>query len=159
MYALPFWAVDVRIGAGSCLTYHLAKLCAGLTLFAFTTYFRRYGRHQGIYSPAQPRLLQKYCMHSSTYSDSCKCPQGCYAAAQLRKRISQKSGELWTNVPQADQDLIKANLPEVVLAVSSKIIHHTGARVITAIASIELPNQQQPELLSLIIQCCTSVQV
>lgn len=81
------------------------------------------------------------------------------AAVELRKRISQKSGELWINVPQAERDQIKAKLPEVIIAEQSKIVRHSGARVIAAIASIELPLQQWPQLLPLISQCCTSDQV
>lgn len=70
-----------------------------------------------------------------------------------------ENGELWINVSQAGRNQIKARLPEAVLAESSKIVRHAGARVIAAIASIDVPNQQWPELLPLISQCCTSVQV
>lgn len=70
-----------------------------------------------------------------------------------------ENGELWINVSQAGRNQIKARLPEAVLAESSKIVRHAGARVIAAIASIDVPNQQWPELLPLISQCCSSVQV
>ena len=80
------------------------------------------------------------------------------AAVELRKRISQKSGELWINVSQSERDQIKQNLPEVIIAEPSKLVRHSGARVIAAIAYIELPLQQWPELLPLISRCCTSPQ-
>lgn len=38
------------------------------------------------------------------------------AAVELRKRIIQKSGDLWIKVPQAERDELKAKLPEITLA-------------------------------------------
>ncbi|KAI5118112.1 hypothetical protein M0805_003466 [Coniferiporia weirii] len=81
------------------------------------------------------------------------------AAVELRKRVSQRSGELWINVPQSERDQIKQKLPEITLAEPSKLVRHSDARVIAAIASIEMPLQQWPDLLPLISRCCTSPQV
>lgn len=81
------------------------------------------------------------------------------AAVELRKRIAQKSGELWINVAQSERDEIKNRLPEITLNEPSKLVRHAEARVIAAIAAIEIPLQQWNELLPLISRCCTSQQV
>ncbi|KAH8108280.1 ARM repeat-containing protein [Phellopilus nigrolimitatus] len=81
------------------------------------------------------------------------------AAVELRKRVAQKSGELWINVPQSGRDQIKQTLPKITLAEPSKLVRHSAARVIAAIASIEMPLNQWPDLLPLINRCCTSQQV
>ncbi|KAL5537253.1 hypothetical protein ACEPAF_1076 [Sanghuangporus sanghuang] len=81
------------------------------------------------------------------------------AAVELRKRISQKSGELWINVSQTEREEIKSRLPEITLREPSKLTRHAEARVIAAIAAIELPLQQWNDLLPLINRCCTSPQV
>lgn len=39
---------------------------------------------------------------------------------------------------------------------TSKLVRHSSARVISAIASIEIPEGQWPELLPLLHECCTS---
>ena len=77
------------------------------------------------------------------------------AAVELRKRISQKSGELWVLVPQSEREEIKSRLPEITLAEPSKLVRHAEARVIAAIASIEIPLRQWNELLPLINRCCS----
>jgi len=38
------------------------------------------------------------------------------AAVELRKRVSQNSGHLWTLLPQNEREEIKAKLPELILA-------------------------------------------
>lgn len=38
------------------------------------------------------------------------------AAVEMRKRVSQNSGKLWTLLPQNEREEIKAKLPEFVLA-------------------------------------------
>ncbi|TDL21910.1 ARM repeat-containing protein [Rickenella mellea] len=81
------------------------------------------------------------------------------AAVELRKRIMLNSGDLWIKVPQADRDQIKRNLPDITLAEPVKIVRHQISRVISAIASIEIPLGQWPELLPFLHQCATSAQV
>ena len=78
---------------------------------------------------------------------------------ELRKRVSQKSGELWIAVPQHERTEIKQRLPQIALAESSKLVRHADARVISAIAAIEIPLQQWNELLPFVSQCCMSPQV
>lgn len=87
----------------------------------------------------------------------------------------QKSGELWINVTQSEREQIKDKLPQVALAEPSfviitaflatlififflcrKLVRHSSARVIAAIASIELPLGQWTALLPLIDRCCKS---
>ena len=38
------------------------------------------------------------------------------AAVELRKRVSQNSGNLWTLLPENEREEIKAKLPELILA-------------------------------------------
>ncbi|KAI0925226.1 hypothetical protein AcW1_007090 [Taiwanofungus camphoratus] len=78
------------------------------------------------------------------------------AAVELRKRISQNSGELWVVVPQDEREQIKAKLPELVLADPSNLVRHSTARVLAAIAAIEVPLGQWPQLLPFLQQTCQS---
>lgn len=81
------------------------------------------------------------------------------AAVELRKRVSQKSGELWITVPQHERTEIKQSLPQIALAEPSKLVRHAEARVISAIAAIEIPLNQWNDLLPFVSQCCLSQQV
>lgn len=81
------------------------------------------------------------------------------AAVELRKRILQKSGELWISVPQHERAEIKQRLPEIALAEPSKLVRHAEARVISAIAQIEMPLGQWNELKPFLSQCLVSQQV
>jgi hypothetical protein len=100
------------------------------------------------------------------------------AAVELRKRVSQNSGSLWTQLPQNEREEIKAKLPELILAelkyvlifllvVSipnfaigcSNLVRHSAARVIAAIATIEVPQGTWAELLPFLQQTCISPQV
>ena len=38
------------------------------------------------------------------------------SAVELRKRVAQNSGNLWTALPQDEREQIKSKLPEVILA-------------------------------------------
>jgi Importin-beta N-terminal domain len=38
------------------------------------------------------------------------------AAVEMRKRVSQNSGNLWTMLPQNEREEIKSKLPELILA-------------------------------------------
>ncbi|GBE86196.1 ARM repeat-containing protein [Sparassis latifolia] len=81
------------------------------------------------------------------------------AAVELRKRVLQNSGELWIQVSQEDREEIKGKLPELILAEPSNLVRHSTARVVAAIASIEIPLGQWPQLLPFLQQTCQSPQV
>ncbi|KAI0782615.1 ARM repeat-containing protein [Abortiporus biennis] len=81
------------------------------------------------------------------------------AAVELRKRISQNSGDLWLQVPQDEREQIKAKLPELVLGEPNKLVRHSAARVIAAIASIEIPLGHWNQLLPFLETTCVSPSV
>ncbi|OCH91411.1 ARM repeat-containing protein [Obba rivulosa] len=78
------------------------------------------------------------------------------AAVELRKRISVGSGELWIVISPDQRQEIRSKLPELVLNDPSNLVRHSTARVIAAIASIEIPLNQWPELLPFLLQTCQS---
>lgn len=95
------------------------------------------------------------------------------AAVEMRKRVSQNSGKLWTLLPQNEREEIKAKLPEFVLAepkwaclissiysltliFASDLVRHAAARVIASIASNEFSHATWPQLLPYLIQTCMS---
>ncbi|KAH8105667.1 hypothetical protein DFH11DRAFT_1467070, partial [Phellopilus nigrolimitatus] len=55
----------------------------------------------------------------------------------LLKRVAQKSGELWFNVPQSGRDQLKQALLDITLTQPFKIFHPSAPRVIAAIAFID----------------------
>ncbi|KAG6812751.1 hypothetical protein H0H92_000797 [Tricholoma furcatifolium] len=81
------------------------------------------------------------------------------AAVELRKRISQNSGNLWITLPQNDREEIKSKLPELILAEVNNLVRHSAARVVAAIATIEIPLGTWGQLLPFLSQTCTSPQV
>ncbi|KAG2110622.1 armadillo-type protein [Suillus discolor] len=81
------------------------------------------------------------------------------AAVEMRKRVSQKSGDLWMQLPQDVRSQIKDQLPILILAEQDKLVRHSAARVIAAAASIELTAGTWPQLLPWLHQSCTSTQV
>ncbi|KAJ3005811.1 hypothetical protein NUW54_g4176 [Trametes sanguinea] len=80
------------------------------------------------------------------------------AAVELRKRVSQKDGDLWLQLETEQREQIKVKLPELVLSESSNLVRHSTARVIAAIASIEMPLGTWPQLLPFLEQTCLSAQ-
>ncbi|CCM01817.1 uncharacterized protein FIBRA_03885 [Fibroporia radiculosa] len=78
------------------------------------------------------------------------------AAVELRKRIQQGSGDLWMLVPHEDREQIKDRLPGLVLSEPSNLVRHSTARVIAAVAAIEIPIGQWQQLLPFLEQTCTS---
>ncbi|TIB06359.1 hypothetical protein E3P96_00536 [Wallemia ichthyophaga] len=78
------------------------------------------------------------------------------AAVELRKRVSNSNGNLWKNCPQEIRTSIKSRLLEVILVEHSNLVRHSCARVISAIAEIELPLNTWPDLLSYLTQASTS---
>ncbi|KAF8963447.1 armadillo-type protein [Flammula alnicola] len=81
------------------------------------------------------------------------------AAVELRKRVAQNSGNLWTLLPQNEREEIKAKLPELILAEPNNLVRHSAARVIAAIATIEVPQGTWNQLLPFLQQTCMSSQV
>ncbi|OZJ01999.1 hypothetical protein BZG36_04727 [Bifiguratus adelaidae] len=74
------------------------------------------------------------------------------AAVELRKRISK----WWVQLDQPTQDGIRQSLPEVVLQEQHDLVRHSLARVIAAIAKIDIPERRWDSLLGFLHQCCTS---
>ncbi|KAH7913038.1 armadillo-type protein [Hygrophoropsis aurantiaca] len=81
------------------------------------------------------------------------------AAVEMRKRVSQKSGDLWTQLPSDERQQIKDKFPELILAEQNKLVRHSAARVIASIASVEIPLGSWPQLLPWLHNSCTSPQV
>ncbi|TCD64614.1 hypothetical protein EIP91_003848 [Steccherinum ochraceum] len=81
------------------------------------------------------------------------------AAVELRKRVAQNSGDLWTQVAPPEREEIKGKLPDIVLAEPNNLVRHSTARVIAAIASIEIPLGTWPTLLPFVTNTCTSQSV
>ncbi|KAH9847616.1 ARM repeat-containing protein [Lenzites betulinus] len=80
------------------------------------------------------------------------------AAVELRKRVSQNSGDLWLQLAGEQREQIKEKLPELVLAETNNLVRHSTARVIAAIAYIEMPVGTWPQLLPYLEQTCISPQ-
>ncbi|KAJ3571829.1 hypothetical protein NP233_g3504 [Leucocoprinus birnbaumii] len=78
------------------------------------------------------------------------------AAVEMRKRVSQKSGALWALLSKVQRDEIKAKLPELILSETNKLVRHSAARVVAAIAANEFPDGTWPDLLPFLHQSCTS---
>ncbi|KIM83108.1 hypothetical protein PILCRDRAFT_450443 [Piloderma croceum F 1598] len=81
------------------------------------------------------------------------------AAVEMRKRVAQNSGDFWTQLPQDGREQIKAKLPELILVEPHNLVRHSAARVIAAIATIELPIGTWSQLLPFLHQTCISPQV
>ena len=104
------------------------------------------------------------------------------AAIEVRKRVSANSGNLWLQVPQSDREQLKTQLPQIVLRESKRVsfshcprvslnsffsshlfllsalVRHSTARVIAAIAGIEMPVNGWPQLLPFLLETATSSQ-
>ncbi|KAJ7606191.1 armadillo-type protein [Mycena polygramma] len=81
------------------------------------------------------------------------------AAVEMRKRVSQNSGNLWGQLQQSDRESIKQNLPNIVLSDPDNLVRHSVARVMAAIANIEFPVGTWPDLLPFLHSTCVSPQV
>ncbi|KAH7097863.1 ARM repeat-containing protein [Auriculariales sp. MPI-PUGE-AT-0066] len=68
------------------------------------------------------------------------------AAVELRKRINADENNLWTALPPDMRTVIK----------QKRLVRHSTARAISAIANIELPLGTWPELLAFLDQSCSS---
>lgn len=49
------------------------------------------------------------------------------AAVELRKRIMQKSGVLWVNLPQDQRDQIKSHLPALIVKEQKYVLQAAGS--------------------------------
>ncbi|KAF8347702.1 armadillo-type protein [Amanita rubescens] len=96
---------------------------------------------------------------ASIIANSPEQPVRQLAAVEMRKRVSQNSGKLWTLLPQNEREEIKAKLPEFVLAEPNDLVRHAAARVIASIASNEFSHATWPQLLPYLIQTCMSSDV
>ncbi|KAI0033386.1 armadillo-type protein [Vararia minispora EC-137] len=89
-------------------------------------------------------------------SQSPEAPVRQLAAVELRKRIAQHNGDLWLAVAQQDRISIKANLPNVIVNEPQNLVRHSTARVVAAIAGIEIEQGTWPELLPWLRDICMS---
>ncbi|KDQ49200.1 hypothetical protein JAAARDRAFT_43038 [Jaapia argillacea MUCL 33604] len=80
------------------------------------------------------------------------------AAVEMRKRVMANSGDFWLQVPQSDREQMKAKLPELTLSESNNLVRHSTARVVAAIATIEIPTGTWPQLLPFLEHTATSPQ-
>lgn len=78
------------------------------------------------------------------------------AAVEMRKRVITKSGDLWKQLPPQDREEIKQKLPELCINEANKLVKHASARVIAAIASIEIFHGNWTQLLPFLDQVCHS---
>ncbi|KAI0351891.1 ARM repeat-containing protein [Trametes cingulata] len=101
--------------------------------------------------PTSSRVLDSPC-------SQCNLQVRQLAAVELRKRISQNSGDLWLQLDTNQREQIKTKLPEIVLSETNNLVRHSTARVIAAIASIEMPLGTWPQLLPFLEQTCLSPQ-
>ncbi|KAJ4470445.1 armadillo-type protein [Lentinula aciculospora] len=76
------------------------------------------------------------------------------AAVELRKRVASNSGALWTMISQDEREQIKTKFPELILAETSNPVRHSAARVVAAIAAIEVPMGTWPQLFPFLQQTC-----
>ncbi|KAJ7588105.1 ARM repeat-containing protein [Mycena floridula] len=80
------------------------------------------------------------------------------AAVEMRKRVSAKSGTLWTQLPENERHQIKEQFPGFCLNEANNLVRHAAARVVAAIASIEVIHGTWPELLPFVNQTCHAPQ-
>jgi hypothetical protein len=95
---------------------------------------------------------------ASIIANSQEIPVRQLAAIEMRKRVSVNSGQLWLEVPQANREELKSELPKVVLRESNALVRHSTARVIAAIAAIEIPVGGWVQLLPFLHETATSSQ-
>ncbi|KAF8578209.1 ARM repeat-containing protein [Ramaria rubella] len=81
------------------------------------------------------------------------------AAVELRKRTSHSSGSLWEAVVQDTRQTIKSRILDVTFSEQNALVRHATARVVAAIAEIEIPLGQWPTLLPSLLQTATSAVV
>ncbi|KAH9973432.1 ARM repeat-containing protein [Lactifluus volemus] len=95
---------------------------------------------------------------ASVTANSQETPVRQLAAIEMRKRVSANSGNLWLQVSQPDREQLKTQLPQIVLRESNALVRHSTARVIAAIAGIEIPAGGWPQLLPFLHETATSSQ-
>ncbi|CAO3697035.1 unnamed protein product [Umbelopsis ramanniana] len=74
------------------------------------------------------------------------------ACVELRKRISK----WWLEQDEATSTAIRAKLLEIVLHEQESLVLHAAARVVSAVARIDIPEGKWQELLQFLYQCCNS---
>ena len=60
----------------------------------------------------------------------------------MRKRVTQNSGDLWTQVPQADREQIKSKLPELIVAEPKFVSPATIYFLLDLMVSVSLARPQ-----------------
>uniref|UniRef100_A0A8H7XV39 Importin N-terminal domain-containing protein n=1 Tax=Psilocybe cubensis TaxID=181762 RepID=A0A8H7XV39_PSICU len=81
------------------------------------------------------------------------------AAVELRKRVSQNNNHLWLQLSPAERDSIKASLPQLILSEQNNLVRHSAARVVAAIATVEVAQGTWNELLPWLHSTCVSQNV
>ncbi|KAG8826961.1 hypothetical protein FRC17_008047 [Serendipita sp. 399] len=76
------------------------------------------------------------------------------AAVELRKQIGSEESSPWLQVPVEHRTAIKDKILQHLLVETESIVRHSFARVISAIAAVELPHGQWPQLLPFVQGIC-----
>ncbi|CEP13770.1 hypothetical protein [Parasitella parasitica] len=74
------------------------------------------------------------------------------AAVELRKRVSK----WWSQIPEASKVNLREQLLNIALNESSAPVRHSIARVISSVASIDMPDEKWPTLLNFLHESCAS---
>ncbi|KAG5647450.1 hypothetical protein DXG03_009381 [Asterophora parasitica] len=74
----------------------------------------------------------------------------------MSQTAEEPAGNLWTQLQQNEREQIKSKLPELILAEQNNLVRHSAARVVAAIATIEIPLGTWSDLLPFLHQTCTS---
>ncbi|KAK4518253.1 uncharacterized protein ATC70_001605 [Mucor velutinosus] len=74
------------------------------------------------------------------------------AAVELRKRISK----WWSQVPEANKVTLRDQLLNIALNETNEPVRHSIARVISSVASVDMPDDKWPTLLKFLHESCAS---
>ncbi|RUP44483.1 armadillo-type protein, partial [Jimgerdemannia flammicorona] len=74
------------------------------------------------------------------------------ASVELRKRISK----WWPQLDASTQGTIRPKLLEIILQEQNDLVRHATARVISAVAKIDIPVGKWNDLMQFLYQCCNS---
>ncbi|KAG0766238.1 hypothetical protein G6F33_004240 [Rhizopus arrhizus] len=74
------------------------------------------------------------------------------AAVELRKRVSK----WWSQIQEAVKTNLRAQLLNIALNEQNEAVRHSIARVISSVASIDMPDNKWPALLEFLHQSCAS---
>lgn len=74
------------------------------------------------------------------------------AAVELRKRITK----FWDEIDEPTQHQMREATLKLIIDETSNLVRHSLARVISAIAKVDIPNQKWGDLIQFLYTCCQS---